>query len=80
MTMEQFKMADEMEQTEALWEKGVHIAEREDDIHRFILYQLDAFYVEAWYHKEYNVLRKFNVFDDTTQLKPYLDQLKIDVR
>jgi hypothetical protein len=80
MTIKDFLQADEMEQAEALWEKGVHIAEREDEVHRFILYQLDAFYVEAWYHKEYNVLRKFNVFDDLEQLQPYLEQIKIRVK
>lgn len=79
MTLQHFLRADEMEQAEALWEKGVHIADREDEVHRFILYQLDAFYVEVWYHKEYNVLRKFNVFEDTDQLQPYLEQLKIRV-
>jgi hypothetical protein len=47
MTIEQFKRADEMEQAEALWEKGVHIAEREDEVHRFVLYQIDSFYVEV---------------------------------
>lgn len=43
----EFLALDEMQQAEALWEKGVHIADREDEFHRFILYQLDAFYVEA---------------------------------
>jgi hypothetical protein len=80
MTMQEFLEGDEMEQAEALWEYGVHIAEREDEVHRFILYQLNAFYVEAWYHKEYNVLRKFNVFDDMEQLQPYLEQIKIQVK
>lgn len=60
MTLYQFNALDEMEQAEALWNKGVHISKREDDVHRFILYQIDAFYVDVWYHKEYNVIRKFN--------------------
>ena len=56
MTLYQFNALDEMNQAEALWDKGVHISEGEDDIHRFILYQIDAFYVEVWYHKAYNVI------------------------
>lgn len=80
MTIAQFNSADEMEQAEALWEKGVHIAEREDEVHKFILYQLDSFYVETWYHKEYNVIRKFRTFEDTEELTPYTEQIKIEIR
>jgi hypothetical protein len=72
MTLYQFNSLDEMEQAETLWDKGVHIAEREDDIHKFILYQIDSFYVEVWHHKEYNVIRKLRTFSSASQLDPYL--------
>lgn len=45
MTLYQFLAMDEMEQQEAIWE-GVHIADREDEEHRILLYQIDSFYVE----------------------------------
>lgn len=80
MTIKDFLELDEMEQAEALWELGVHIAERDDEVYRYILYQLEAFYVETWYHKEYNVIRKFRAFDDTNELAPYTEHIKILIR
>ena len=63
---------DEMEQAEAVW-SGVYIEDRQDEEHRILLYQIDGFYVEVYYHKEYNVIRKFRPFASTEQLRPYLD-------
>ncbi len=38
---------DEMEQAEAVWE-GTHIADREDEQYKILLYQIDGFYVEVY--------------------------------
>ena len=67
---------DEMEQAEAVW-GGVLIANREDEEHKILLYQIDAFYVEVFYHKQYNVIRKFRPFSSTEQLAPYLHNMVI---
>ena len=80
MTIKEFLGSDEMEQAEALWEHGVHIGERDDEVYRYVLYQLEAFYVETWYHKEYNVIRKFRAFEDTNELAPYTEHIKIVLR
>ena len=37
----------------------VHIAEREDEEHKILLYQVEPFYVEVYLHKVFNVIRKF---------------------
>ena len=60
MTPEQLRL-DQMEQAELVWE-GNHITDRKDDEHNILLYQIDDLYVEAYYHRECNVLRKFNTF------------------
>jgi hypothetical protein len=80
MTLYQFNTSDEMEQLEAIWEYGVVVAERDDETYHYKLYQIDAFYVEEVWHKEYNVRRAFNSFasSDAEKLKPYLD--KIDLK
>ena len=55
-----FITADEQEQAEAVWD-GVHEATRDDGVHKILLYQIngkDSFYVEAYYHTEYNAIRK----------------------
>ena len=79
MTLYQFIRMDEMEQGEALWEHGVHIADRDEGEHKLILYQIDAFYVEVWYHKEYNVVRKYRSFLSTDELEPYLGKPGIQI-
>ncbi len=76
MTLYQFLALDEMEQQEAIWE-GVHIADREDEEHKILLYQIDAFYVEVFYHKEYNVIRKYQPFNSMDKLAPYLDKINV---
>ncbi len=76
MTLYQFLALDEMEQQEAIWD-GVHIADRDDGEHKILLYQIDAFYVEVYYHKEYNVIRKYLPFNSTERLAPYLEKIKI---
>jgi hypothetical protein len=40
----------EKEQAEVLWEMGVHLGERFDGEHKILLYQIDGFYVEVFYH------------------------------
>jgi hypothetical protein len=80
MTLYEFNSCDELEQLEAIWEHGNLAAEREDDEYHYKLYQIDAFYVEEVWHKEYNVRRAFNSFASTNaeKLQPYLD--KIDIK
>jgi len=76
MTLYQFIAMDEMEQQEAIWE-GTHIGERKDEEHNILLYQIDSFYVEVFYHRELNVIRRYRPFKSVNQLKPYLGQIDI---
>ena len=76
MTLYEFNELDEMEQIEAIWD-GVFVADREDNEHEILLYQIDAFYVEVFYHKAYNVIRKFRSFSSTDQLDTYLNKIDL---
>lgn len=58
MTLQEFIELEEMEQQEAIWE-GIFVADTEDNEHKILLYQIDSFYVEVFYHKECNVIRKY---------------------
>ena len=78
MTLYQFNLLDEREKTVLLWEKAVQLGERSDAEHRITLYQIDNFYVEVFYHKEYNVLRRMRSFNHVDQLRPYLDDFDIE--
>lgn len=77
MTLYQFNRLDEMEQAEAVWD-AVFVADREDEEHKILLYQIDSFYVEVFYHKEYNMIGRFRSFSSTEQLHPYLDKIKLN--
>ena len=65
-----------MEQAEAVW-SGVHLGERQDEEHTILLYQIDSFYVEVYYHREYNLIRRMRSFSSVDQLAPYLRQIDI---
>jgi hypothetical protein len=58
----------------------MHIADRDDGIHKILLYQIngtESLYVEAYYHKEYNVIRKFRPFKSMEPLDLYADQIDV---
>jgi hypothetical protein len=65
-----------MDQQEAIWE-GQLIDDREDKEYKILLYQIDAFYLEVYYHKEHNVIERYRPFTSVDQLAPYLNKMKI---
>lgn len=78
MTFYQFNDLDEAEQHEALWEHGVMVGDRVENEYRIMLYQVFSFYVELYYHIEYNVLRRLKSFSSTECLDSYLSQFNLD--
>lgn len=76
MTLYQFNALKEVEQAEAVW-NGVFVADREDEEHRILLYQIDSFYVEVYYDMQHNALVRFRSFSSTEQLDPYLDKINL---
>ena len=72
MTLNDFIQADEMEQAEAVW-SGKLAGTRHEGEYRILLYRIDDFYVEAWYHIEHNVLKKFRPFKTRKFLQPYFN-------
>ena len=76
MTIYQFLALDGREQAEIVW-SGEIVANRIEGEYNLILYQIDSFYVEVWYHIEDNDVRKMRSFLSTEQLLPYLNQIDI---
>lgn len=79
MTLYEFKQLDEMEQAEVVWD-GALIGDRQDDVYNILLYQIDNFYVEVYYHKEHEVIKKLRSFSSTEQLQPYLEKMDLDIK
>ena len=77
MTLYKFNLLDESKQAETLWENGVHIGERSDAEHNISLYQIEGFYVEVFYHREENVIKRFRTFSSIAQHEPYLGKIDI---
>ena len=77
MTLYQFNLLNEIQQAEMLWENGVHIGEREEGEHTIVLYQIDGFYVEVFYHRGLNEIKRFRSFSSVDQLMPYTDKISI---
>jgi hypothetical protein len=74
----QFNIMEEQQQATAIWEKGVFLAERIEGFHKFMLYQLEDFYVEVVYHTHFNVIIRVTSFSGTQFLDPYLVSINID--
>lgn len=60
-----------------MWYHGVPVAGRVGQSYRYLLVQVESFYVEIEFGMNENVIRKFDSFDDTEKLWPYLEQIKI---
>lgn len=67
MTLYNYKLLNEQEQAEDLWDKGVHLGERTDGEHRILLYQINGFYVEVFYHMGYDTIKRLHSFKNTDQ-------------
>jgi hypothetical protein len=69
-----FLAFDEREQAERVW-SGTGLVTRTEGEHGILLYAIDSFYVEVFYHQEYNVIRHLRPFRETSHLEPYLDPI-----
>ncbi|MBO9657911.1 MAG: hypothetical protein J7527_03720 [Chitinophagaceae bacterium] len=79
MTFQQFNRLTPTEKEIAMWYIGVPVADRFDKIYRYLLFQLDAFYIEIAYAVNLNVITRLTAFDNTDLLEPYLENIQIDL-
>ena len=78
MTLYHFNILEENEKASIVREKGVLVGEREDAFHKVLLYQVDAFYVEVYHHTHFNVITRFQSFNNTNKLQPYLQEISLE--
>ena len=77
MTIIEFRKLRELKQLNAVRNRGVFLAERCDHKSKYVLYQLDAFYIEFIYDLDEPSLREMEIFGGTALLEPYLDDIRI---
>ena len=78
MTMYEFNQLDELEQIETFWVEGQKVGERLSKSFRYVLYQVNDFYVEVKYNMVVNVIYAMRSFESES---PHLDVylLPIDI-
>ena len=77
MTLSEFEHMDERDKMEAIL-RGVFVTNRADNENEILLYQVDSLYVEVYYSKEYNHIRRFRPISSTDELDPYLEQIDLN--
>jgi hypothetical protein len=78
MTRYEYKLLDKGEQYNVLWNNGVFIARRISASYNFLLYQIEAFYMEVKYNREENRMVGMKSFITTELLKPYHRKINLD--
>lgn len=71
MTLCEFNLLDEKEQANVIW-WGTRVASRRDDEHEIVLFQIDGFFVEVFFNKTFDLIRKIEAIGDINQLLLYL--------
>lgn len=77
MTFQQFKSLSPYKQFEVLAKKGVMIGDRISTAYKFILYQIDSFYVEVKSNLFDTKIETIKCFFDTKDLDPYLGDISL---
>ena len=77
MTLYQFKALSEYKQYQYIKCKGVVIANRISTAYKFLLYQIDSFYVELKYNLFETKIELIRCFSGTKDLDPYSGDISL---
>jgi hypothetical protein len=77
VTEDQFKTFSEDSQSNIIDKRGVLIGTRRTKEYKVLLYQIDSFYVEVFYHPGHHFIR-IESFAGTEKLSPYLNKISIE--
>ena len=77
MTASYFDQLSENLQTDVIWESGAFLDRRSEGYYTILLFQIEGFYAEVYYHSHFNVIIKIETFSDTDRLAPYFDKVNL---
>ena len=78
MHFNEFLQLNETEQVELLWYNGEQIGRRKEDDYLILLYQVEGFYVEVFYHRKERVIKRYMSFDcNDSRLNIYLEKIDL---
>ena len=78
MKLSEFIALTEDQKRSTVLTKGVAIAKRNENDQLFFLFQLPEYYVETYCCIESKEIVEYRVFQNTKQLAPYLESIRID--
>ena len=78
MKLSDFILLSEEEKKMAVLHAGVLIGKRKDIDTVAFLFHVGNYYVETFFNSGNKTIREFRVFNQTTLLQPYLDNIPID--
>lgn len=78
MTLQEFLLLSEAEQTNLLYEQGVYIGKRKLAATVVVLYQLNGFYAEVYYREYRRIIECISCFAGTARLDPYLTEIDVE--
>lgn len=77
MTLQEFQQIAPDQQVILLWEKGAHVDFRDEAGFRYVLYQIDAFYVEVKYDPVTNAIVDHYSFGIELLPDTYLEKIDL---
>ena len=78
MHFNDFLQLNETEQVELLWYNGEQIGRRKEEDYLILLYQVEGFYVEVFYHRKERMIKRYLSFDcSDSRLDTYLEKVDI---
>lgn len=78
MKLSDFILLSEEEKKQAVLHEGVLISKRKVPASVIFLFQVQNFYVEACFNPHSKDIEEFRMFDHTSLLQPYLENICID--
>jgi hypothetical protein len=77
MTFNEFQKLSDNEKADYLWDKGSPVSSHNREQAKFILYQLDDFYVEVEYKTDFMEIVMLKAFEISNLPEFYLDRVNI---
>ena len=77
MTLSKFNMLSQTQQYQVLMDRAVYLSNRSDNNFNYILYQIDAFYIEVKFDLVANDFIMYRAFEDMSELEPYLEEIDL---
>jgi len=75
----EFLRLKEDDQLETLWYNGEQIGRRKEGEFLVLLYQVEGFYVEVFYHTRQKLITKYVSFECTDRLDPYIENMDLSL-